>query len=344
MPAPPSPPRTAFVTGGSGFVGGRLIETLVREGWAVRALARSPGAASAVAGRGATPVPGDLAEAGGDLPRALEGVDIVFHAAAMFRFWGARADFDRVNREGTRRLLAAAVAAGTVRRLVKVGAAAVVMGAPGPMHRATEALPLREPGFAPYAASKAAAERLVLAADASAAGGLATVVVRPPFIWGAGMPSLDHMVGMVRAGRFVWVGGGAHPVATAHVDNVCHALRLAAVAPGIGGQAFFIDDGEDRPLRAVISALLATRGVVPPDRSVPFPLAWGLAGAMGAAWKTLGLAGEPPITRQMLRLIGQPFTLDTARARQALGYAPVVGWAEGLAAMRAAEAALPRAA
>jgi len=151
------------------------------------------------------------------------------------------------------------------------------------------------------------------------------------------------MVGMVRAGRFVWVGGGAHPVATAHVDNVCHALLLAADAPGAGGQAFFVDDGEDRPLREVVSAFLATRGVVPPGRSVPFAVAWALAGAMGAAWRGLGLAGEPPITRPMLRLIGQPFTLDTARARQVLGYAPVVGWAEGLAAMREAEA-LPLAA
>ena len=52
--------RTAFVTGGSGFIGGRLIKRLVGDGWRVRALARSNGAAEKVSGLGAEPVRGDL--------------------------------------------------------------------------------------------------------------------------------------------------------------------------------------------------------------------------------------------------------------------------------------------
>lgn len=64
----------AFVTGGSGFVGGRLIERLVADGWSVRGLARSDASAAAVKARGAEPVRGDLddrnALAAGEIGRA----------------------------------------------------------------------------------------------------------------------------------------------------------------------------------------------------------------------------------------------------------------------------------
>src|ERR671929_159362 len=54
--------RTAFVTGGSGFVGGRLIESLVADGWTVRALARSDAAAERIGARGGQAVRGELGD------------------------------------------------------------------------------------------------------------------------------------------------------------------------------------------------------------------------------------------------------------------------------------------
>jgi nucleoside-diphosphate-sugar epimerase len=56
---------------------------------------------------------------------------------------------------------------------------------------------------------------------------------------------------------------------------------------------------------------------------------------MEAAWRIFRIPGEPPITRQMLRMIGMPFTLNTSRARKELGYQPVVTWQSGIAAMGA---------
>jgi nucleoside-diphosphate-sugar epimerase len=92
---------TAFVTGGSGFIGGALIERLSREGWDVRALARSERAAERVRELGAEPVMGDL----DDLH--VEGCEIAFHAAAKVEDFGDPADFERVNVQGTRNVVAA---------------------------------------------------------------------------------------------------------------------------------------------------------------------------------------------------------------------------------------------
>lgn len=320
----------AFVTGGTGFLGGRLIKMLVNRGWEVRALHRAPGDAAKLAALGAVPVPGDL-----DSVEALSGgigdAEVVFHAAAMFKLWGSAEAFERANVNGTRNVLAAAKAQG-VKRFVQIGAGAVVMGPGKPMRGVTEDAPLSFPHWAPYIASKGRAQQLLLEADDPA--GMRTAIILPPMIWGSGMPMIQETIHNVRAGRFRWPGGGKSLMSTAHVDNICHAAVLAAES-STGGRAYFVTDGKDRSLREVMGTLLATQGVDPGNRSAPLGVAWFLATVMEAAWRTFRLKGEPPLTRQMLRLVGYDFTMSDRRVRNELGYAPVVTWEQGVEEMRA---------
>ena len=324
-------PRLALVTGGSGFVGGHLIRRLLSDGWRVLALGRSDKARAEIEALGAEPVEGDLLDRTA-LAGAMEGIEVVFHVAAHFKLWGPMSLFRRINVEGTRNVVDAAERAG-VRRIVYVSAAAVVMGRPEPMRGVTEDMPLHKMPFAPYAASKAEAEEVLLAANGRRAD-FSTVAIRPPFIWGPGMPALDRMVETVRAGQFQWVAGGGQALSTCHVDNLCHALILAADR-GSGGEAFFVSDGEDTTLKSFLTRLLASRGVTAKDRAVPFGIAWTMAGVMGAVWRIFRRKGEPPVTRQMLRFIGKDFTIDVSRARNQLGYAPVISAADGMRAMQA---------
>lgn len=326
--------RVALVTGGSGFVGGHLIAHLLARGWQVRALARSAESEARVKTLGATPMPGDVNDEQA-LRKAMAGCEVVFHVAAHFKLWGNQEIFDRINVEGTRAVVNAAAATTGVRRLVAVSAAAVVMGDPEPMLNVDESLPLQVRAFSPYGSSKAEGERVLLAANGMRPG-LETIALRPPFIWGRKMPTLDHMEETVHAGRWQWVAAGTQAMSSCHVDNLCDALILAADR-GRGGEAYFIADTEQSTLKGFISSLLATRGVTAPDKSVSFGIAWTMAGLMGAVWRVLRLKGEPPITRQMLRLIGKPFTISTRKAQIELGYTPRISMDEGLDAMRQPE-------
>jgi nucleoside-diphosphate-sugar epimerase len=185
----------AFVTGGSGFIGGRLIERLRADGHTVRALARSDSAAERVRALGAEPVSGDLALVG-PMRDGADGCEWAFHAAAMLGDWGAPEDFERGNVEGTRNVLQACAEAG-VRRFVHVGTEAALL-AGKPLVNVDETAPLRPDSPALYSSTKAKAELLVRGANRE---GFETVVVRPRFVWGRGDTTLlPTMVQMVRRG------------------------------------------------------------------------------------------------------------------------------------------------
>jgi nucleoside-diphosphate-sugar epimerase len=126
---------------------------------------------------------------------------------------------------------------------------------------------------------------------------------------------------------------GSNPGApAAHVDNVCHALEHRERS---WRRSLFRHDGADSTLKEVISGLLQTRGIEPPRASAPLPVAWVMASVMEWIWRNFSRQGEPPMTRQMLRLIGEPFTLDIGKARRELGYQPVISRELGLKAMQA---------
>ena len=315
----------AFVTGGSGFIGGRLLRRLVADGWSVRALARSERSAAAVEEAGAEAARGDLEDV--DAMRAgATGCDAAFHAAAFVEEWGSRADFERGNVEGTRRVLEAARAAG-VRRFVHVGTEAAIL-AGEPLVDVDETAPLRPDSKALYSATKAQAEEVV-----RSAAGIETVVVRPRLVWGPGDTTvLPGLIEAVRSKKFSWIGGGEHRTSTTHVDNAVEGLVLGAER-GRPGEAYFVTDGEPVVFRDFVTALLATQGVEPPDRNAPRALAGGLAAAAEGAWRLLPLRGGPPVTRLAVWLSSLETTIDISKARGELGYEPVITREEGLAAL-----------
>lgn len=310
-----------FLTGGSGFVGGHLLERLAPRHTFV-ALSRSEKSDATIRALGGTPVRGDL----NAVPvEALRGCDAVIHSAAFVGDWGTRAQFMEANVEGTRRVLDAARASG-VPRFIHVGTEAALFNG-APLVNVDETAPYANPQRFLYSETKALAEQLVLQANAP---GFATLSIRPRFVWGPRDTTiLPAILELAQRGQFAFVGGGTGRTSTTHVYNVVHGLELALTA-GEGGNAYFITDGEEHTFRDFLTRLAATHNVTLPNRTVPTVVARTAAALVETLWSITGARSNPPMTRFGVAIMAATVTIRTDKARHALGYAPVIGVAEGL--------------
>ena len=226
-----------LVTGGTGFLGGRLIPQLARDGHQVFALTRSSASHSKLRALGASPVDADLESTA---PLSLPTVDAVAHTAAFFRFSGPREPFFHNNVDGTGRLLVSAENAGA-RIFVHISAAGIIMDDAGtPVRDADERAPTFPNHFSAYLASKARAESIVLAANKP---GFCTLALRPPALWGPGDPFSRALPQAINSGQFAFINRGDYAFDTCHVDNVVEAVQCA-LERGEGGRALFITDQE----------------------------------------------------------------------------------------------------
>lgn len=316
----------AFVTGGSGFVGGHLIPRLVSDGHVVVALARSAESADRVKSLGAGVARGGLSDRDG-LVEAMADSEVVFHCAAVVGSNVDPGEAHSTNVVGTGNVVHASARA-PVRRLVHLSTESVLLDG-RPLDGVDESLPVPERGhLSAYAATKAEAERLVLTANGEK---LETIAIRPRLIWGPGDTTwLPGLVAKVESGVFRWVDGGRHLGSTCHVRNVVEALVLAADS-GVPGTAYFVTDGPPRPFRSFAEAYLATVGVDAGDRSVPAWLMTGAAHALEVIWRVLPTSSPPPVSRVEAHMVSHPQVFDDSRARSELGYRPVVSVDEGMA-------------
>ncbi len=304
-----------LVTGATGLVGAHVAAALVADGAGPRALVRDPSAAARRPELAhAELVRGDLDEPA-SLAGACRGCTAVVHAAALTD--GDPASVERTNAAGTRALLDEARRAG-VARFVFVSTVAVYRD--GPLVRAVETHP--RGGGSPYARSKERAEDRVLAA-----GGM---VVRAPAVYGPGdrhyLPELEHAV-RHRAIPLDPSGGALRDLV--HAADLARGL-IGAAGAGFRGRAVFHVAGP-APVRAVEVAGVVGEalGVAPLFFEVPADLP--LEGAVPDAWveRTRALA-RPPIPWHQAPAALVERTVDDARARRELGWAPRVGLREGV--------------
>jgi nucleoside-diphosphate-sugar epimerase len=314
-----------LVTGGSGFLGSRLVPKLVAEGHDVFAMTRSSSADGKVQALGAMPVRGDMDNLGG---MAMPPVNAVIHLAARFHFAGPRAPYFRINVDGTKALLKAAQAAG-VSSFIYLTAAAVIMDDRGsPIRNADERAPTFKDSFSPYIASKATSEAGVLAANRP---GFRTIAIRPPGIWGPGDAFSRNIPHAIRSGQFAFIARGDYPYSTCHVDNVAEAL-ICALDRGEGGKAYFVRDPDNTTFRAFIDGLAKLQGLsIDKLRSVPYGMAFFMGRMMELGARLRRSDQDPALTRTMVRMIGREFTIDDSAARRDLGYVGKVSRLEGLA-------------
>ncbi|HEX4930779.1 MAG TPA: NAD-dependent epimerase/dehydratase family protein [Gaiellaceae bacterium] len=323
MSRPAERATVSLVTGGSGFVGNRLARALVERGDRVRALVRDPAGSADLSAIGVELVQGDMTDEE-SLRRAVEGVDRVFHTAGLVGDWLDRRQAVEVNVEGTRRLLAAAVAAG-VTRVVHVSSLSV-LGTKH--HHGTDESGAYVYGD-PYTDTKIDSEQVAL--EFGAGGGIEVAVIRPGFVYGPGDNHiLLPLVQRLRSGRFAFIGDGGKEMNTVYIDDVVRVALLADTTPGAAGQAYNITDGRNTTIREFVTFVAEYLDVPVPTKHVPAPIARVAAAVMESVARAVGAKSPPPLNRSRLRFLYYNQRYSIEKARRVLGYEPQVGYREGL--------------
>ena len=335
--------KPLLVTGAPGWLGTRLVEVL-REGLQddprfatpdpdreVRCLIRLGEDASRLAGLSpaVTLVPGDLADAS-SLRAFCDGAEgaVLIHAGGVIHPSRRTREFEEVNVDGARRLLAAARAAG-VRRVVAVSSNSPFGFNRDPADTFDESSPYQP--YQGYGRSKAALERLVL--ELGAADAFETVIIRPPWFYGPQQPPRQTLFfTMIKEGRFPILGDGRQRRSMAYVDNICQGLLLAAAAPDANGRAYWIADEKPYSIEEIVDTVEQVLedefGIACSHRRRRLPAAVGTV----AQWVDSALQAAG-IYHQKIHVLGEmseTIACSVARAREELGYVPRVALREGM--------------
>jgi nucleoside-diphosphate-sugar epimerase len=319
--------KKVAVTGGGGFIGQNLVRQLLARG--VETLVIGRGTYPELEKVGAISSRGDIRDRA-FLEQAFTGCDTVFHVAAKAGIWGKREEYFSINLNGTENVIAACRTK-RVANLVYTSTPSVVF-AGRDIVGGDESLPYSNEFLCHYAASKAAAERTVLAANGP---GLATVALRPHLVWGPGDTNLiPRLVARGSKGLLKRVGDGRNLVDISYIDNVVDAHLLAAEnLAGIGtagGRAYFISQGEPVNLWGWIDEFFSLVGVPPLAKSVSFRQAKLAGGLLETIYGLLRLESEPLMTRFLAEQLAHSHWFNIEAARRDLGYRPRVSTAEGL--------------
>ncbi|MDX8386210.1 MAG: NAD-dependent epimerase/dehydratase family protein [Gallionella sp.] len=301
------------VTGGTGFIGKKLVERLVERGDTVRLLTRNR--------RVSHIFPKDAVEVcecdlltieSKPLAAMLQDVEVIYHCA------GQLTDLNTMRTlhvESTKKLLKAA--AGRVNHWVQLSS----VGVYGPVHEGTvdEHVPLNPLGE--YEITKAESDQLVI--EAAGHGGFSYSILRPSNVFGANMTnqSLFRMISMIDKGLFFFIGKPGASANYIHVDNVVESLVKCGTMAKAKGGVFNLSD--HRTLENFVGVIAEELGKPSSRLIIPQPIAWFMAA-------TLGKFPGFPLTLSRVEALTNRSVYSTEHIQQTLGYQHVKTMEEGL--------------
>ena len=319
-----------LVTGATGGLGRNAVEFLQSKGIAVRATGRNRAIGETLRAQGIEFIECDLSGNPQVVTKLVDGVDVVWHCAALSSPWGAYEAFLNANVVATERLAHAAGAQG-VQRFVHVSTPSLYFDYSHRLNIPETFVPKRYVNA--YAQTKALAEQKIQQAT-RAFPAMRTALIRPRGIFGkydqALVPRIERVLNE-RHGRVPLPNGGKALVDLTHVDNVVHAMWLATTREGVpSGHAFNITNGEPTTVAAVLERLFCFE--LKRECTIAAVPYWVLDTAARALEVVASRNGnEPLLTRYSAGALAFDMTLDIGRAKAELGYSPVVSMTDGIA-------------
>jgi nucleoside-diphosphate-sugar epimerase len=307
----------AFVTGGTGFIGGRLVRKLRECGDDVVALVRTPDRALELERIGCELVQGDLQDTDA-IRRGVAGSDVVFHGAAIYKVGIPASEQQAMyetNVRGTERVLDAAVEA-AVPKIVYVSTINVFGNTHGEIVDETYVRP--ENGYLSYY-DETKHEAHGVALDRIHRRDAPIVIVQPGAVYGPGDHSeIGNVIDQTRTGKLKLLPFGSTGFNLVHVDDVADGTILASER-GNTGESYVLG-GEIATMRAMVEKVAQITGRKPPKRDMPT----GLIKAFAPAGPLVGrVLGFPPNLRELISVSdGVTYWAKDDKARERLGYSP----------------------
>lgn len=302
------------MTGGTGFIGSRVVQRLRARGDEVAALVRTPSKASTMLSDGVDLVEGDLSSEDA-IRRGVEGAGAAFHIGAVYRVGipkKEQAAMWDANVEGTRRVLDAAQAAG-VGKIVYVSTGNVFGDTKGQVVDETYQRDLDEGFLSYYDETKYRSHELV---KQRIADGAPIVIVQPGVVYGPGDHSeIGNMIDQIRSGKLKMKMFPKSRFNFVFVDDVADGIILA-YDKGKVGESYLIG-GEVASMDDLFTKVSERLGKKPPRMTLPPAMAKASA-PMGPV---IGpLMGFPPNMRELVKTSDVTITFRDDKARRDLGY------------------------
>lgn len=272
---------------------------------------------------------------------AMRGVAVVFHMAAPDTANNSfKLHFD-VSVTGTRNVIEACLECG-VKKLIYTSSPSIVFDGVHPVVNVDESAPICDKFNDYYSDAKAHGEALVLSANGK--NGLLTCAVRPSGIFGPGdTMTVPAFAKSARAGKLKFIlGDGKNMFDWTYVENVAHGHLCAerALVPGefagehvASGKAFFITNDEPMPFWEFLTKIITGLGYPKPKANIPAPLVLTIAEVYDSLTKVLAPLGVKPAVNfnpVRLRVVTVTRTFNCNRAKELLGYRPIVSLEEGI--------------
>lgn len=317
-----------LITGAGGFLGFEIAKLLRAEGHSVFNFSRKHH--PKLDALSVKTISGDL-RVSEDIEKALPGIDVVFHVAALAGVWGKKEDFFSINYEGTKNLVDACKKF-QIKKLIYTSTPSVVFGS-NDLKGVDESTPFPEKYFTHYANSKSLAEKYVLQHNSE---GFLTCALRPHLIWGPGDPHIvPRLIEKAKNNRLKIIGDGKNLVDVIHVKNAAYAHLLAlkklGVNQSVAGEAFFISQERPVSLWTFINQILEQKKIQPIQSKISFKLAYFIGSLCELVFSVLKIYHkDPPMTRFVSMQLAHSHYFSQEKAKKELGYSPIISIEEGL--------------
>jgi nucleoside-diphosphate-sugar epimerase len=309
-----------LITGGTGYIGGKLAQFYASSGKEVRLLVRNRDGLDSSLRRTCEVFVGDLINQS-SLDAAVKDVSFIIHSAGCLGAWGkSYEDLYKVNAIGVKNLIDACIRCGGP-RFIHLSAGGVT----GPLPSASVDESYSPAPYTDYEKSKWEGEKIAL--KMAVENDLNLLVLRPTFTYGPGDPHKLSLFTAIQKGRFAFIGKGTSTIHPVYIDDLINGINLALTSP-IKQRALIIGGGRPFTKRELVQTIADILNCPMPRSHIPEVPAILIAGIAEIIGNILHIS--PPLTRSRVLMMAKNWGYSIEAARKELGYQPQIDLREGI--------------